>query len=89
MTEHKLLKYLSKSFELPIDDKRLTPVVLTNSKGTYLERYCRNPLENSIKWWAKPGRNSTEGLEWLKENLKFKIGHLDNIALYVWFGTVI
>ena len=33
------------------------------------------------------GRNSTEGLEWLKENLKSKIGHLDNIALYVWFGT--
>jgi hypothetical protein len=50
-------------------------------KGKYLERYCQNPLENSIKWWAKPGRNSTEGLEWLKENLKYKIGHLDNIAL--------
>jgi hypothetical protein len=33
------------------------------------------------------GRISTEGLEWLKENLKSKIGHLDNIALYVWFGT--
>ena len=87
MTEHKLLKYLSKTFELPVDNKRLTPVVLTDSKGKYLERYCQNPLENSIKWWAKPGRNSTEGLEWLKENLKYKIGHLDNIALYVWFGT--
>ena len=87
MTKHKLLKYLSKTFELPVDNKRLTPVVLTDSKGKYLERYCQNPLENSIKWWAKPGRNSTEGLEWLKENLKYKIGHLDNIALYVWFGT--
>jgi hypothetical protein len=53
-----------------------------------LERYCQNPLENSIKWWAKPGRNSTEGLEWLKENLNYKIGHLDNIALYV-FGASI
>jgi hypothetical protein len=29
----------------------------------------------------------SERLEWLKENLKYKIGHLDNIALYVWFGT--
>ena len=36
MTEHKLLKYLSKTFELPVDDKRLTPVVLTDSKGKYL-----------------------------------------------------
>jgi hypothetical protein len=70
---HKLLKYLSKTFELPVDNKRLTPVVLTDSKGKYLERYCQNPLENSIKWWAKPGRNSTEGLELLKENLKYKI----------------
>ena len=38
MTEHKLLKYLSKTFELPVDDKRLTPVVLTDSIGKYLER---------------------------------------------------
>ena len=55
MTEHKLLKYLSKTFELPVDDKRLTPVVLTDSKGKYLERYSRNPLENSIK--KNGGRN--------------------------------
>jgi hypothetical protein len=49
MTEHKLLKYLSKTFELPVDNKRLTPVVLTDSKGKYLEPYCKNPLENSMK----------------------------------------
>jgi hypothetical protein len=29
MTEHKLLKYLSKTVELPEGDKHLTPVVLT------------------------------------------------------------
>jgi hypothetical protein len=28
-----------------------------------------------------------QGLDWLRENLEAKIGHLDNISLYVWLGT--
>jgi hypothetical protein len=49
MTEHKLLKYLSKTVELPEGDKHLTPVVFTDSKGTCLERYSQNILANSIQ----------------------------------------
>ncbi|CAG2223970.1 unnamed protein product [Mytilus edulis] len=87
MTEHKLLKYLAKPFVIPAGVKQLTPVVFTDSKGKYLERYCRNSVENSIKWWNQSGRSSSQALVWLKQNLEYKIGHLDNIALYVWFGT--
>ncbi|CAC5400783.1 unnamed protein product [Mytilus coruscus] len=87
MTDHKLLKYLSKPFVIPVGVKQLTPVIFTDSKGKYLEPYCINSVENSIKWWSQSGRSSSQALEWLKQNLEFKIGHLDNIALYVWFGT--
>jgi hypothetical protein len=62
MTEHKLLKYLSKTVELPEGDKHLTPVVFTDSKGTCLERYSQNILANSIKWWSQSGRSSTKKL---------------------------
>jgi hypothetical protein len=62
MTEHKLLKYLSNTFELPEGDKHLTPVVFTDSKGTSLERYSQNILANSIKWWSQSGRSSTKKL---------------------------
>ncbi|VDI12915.1 Hypothetical predicted protein [Mytilus galloprovincialis] len=87
MTEHKLLKYLAKPFVIPAGVKQLTPVVFTDSKGKYLEKYCRNSVENGIKWWNQSGRSSSQALVWLKQNLEYKIGHLDNIALYVWFGT--
>lgn len=87
MTEHKLLKYLSKTFEPPEGQQKLVPVVLTDSKGKYINYQCKTGFENNIKWWYKSGRNSSEGLEWLKENIDHKIGHLDNISLYIWLGT--
>lgn len=87
MTEHKLLKYLRQRFDPPTGDDRLTPVILTDSKGRYLSYQCKTPFENSIKWWGESGRSSGQGLGWLRDNIEQKIGHLDNIHLYVWLGT--
>ena len=84
MTEHKLLKYIGRRFEPPTGEKLLTPIVRTDSKGKYI---LRQSIENNIKWWFQSGRTSGQGLDWLRENLEAKIGHLDNISLYVWLGT--
>jgi hypothetical protein len=87
MTDHKLLRYISKTFVLPSDPIRLVPVIITDSKEKYIKNYCISPIENSIKWWFKPGQNSTQGLAWLRDSLETRIGYLDNISLYVWLGT--
>ncbi|CAG2220939.1 unnamed protein product [Mytilus edulis] len=87
MTEHKLEKYLKKTFNPPIGPSRLVPVVLSDSKARYLQSECKLSPEIDIKWWFKSGQTSTSGLAWLKDNLASKIGHLDNISLYVWLGT--
>ena len=87
MTDHKLLRYISKTFVLPSDPVRLVPVIITDSKAKYIKNYCINPVENRIKWWFKPGQNSTQGLAWLRDSLETRIGYLDNISLYVWLGT--
>lgn len=87
MTEHKLLKYLKQRFEPPSGDKVLTPVILTDSKAKYLLSQCKTPFENSIRWWFESGRTSAQGLEWIRDNIEQKVGHLDNIHLYIWLGT--
>jgi hypothetical protein len=46
-----------------------------------------NIVEQSIKWWCRAGRNSTQALDWLRQNIDEQIGHYDNIALYIWIGT--
>jgi hypothetical protein len=43
------------------------PVIITDSKAKYIKNYCINPIENSIKWWFKPGQNSTQCLAWLMD----------------------
>ena len=83
MTDHKLLRYISKTFVLPSDPVRLVPVFITDSKAKYIKNYCINPVENRIKWWFKTGQNSTQGLAWLRDSLETRIGYLDNISLYV------
>ncbi|CAG2244624.1 unnamed protein product [Mytilus edulis] len=87
MTEHKLEKYLKKEFIPPTSPASLTPVIISDSKGRYLENQCTTAFEKNIKWWYKSGQTSSQGLAWLKNNLASKIGHLDNISLYVWLGT--
>lgn len=78
---------MSKQFQAPSGGRQLVRVVLTNSKGRYLNSLCRNEVELSIKWWNQSGRTTKQGLKWLQDNLDTKIVHLDNISLYVWLGT--
>ena len=82
MTEHKLEKYLKKTFNPPIGPSRLVPVVLSDSKARYLQSECKLSPEVDIKWWFKSGQKSTDGLAWLKDNLASKIGHLDNKQIH-------
>ena len=67
--------------------KQLTPVVLTDNKGKYLQPYCQSGVEKEIKWRWQSGRRTEDGFRWLLDNLDRETGHLDNILLIVWLGT--
>jgi hypothetical protein len=65
-----------KTFVLPSDPIRLVPVIITDSKAKYIKNYCINPIENSIKWWFKPGQNSTQGLAFQDGSYIYSISKL-------------
>ena len=87
MTEKKLQKYLKRKLPPIIGHQTLSPIILTDSKAKYLIDYCTSEIELQIKWRFRGGRNSSQGFNWLQQNLDKEIGHLDNIHLYVWLGT--
>lgn len=87
MSEAKLRKYLKKPIQPVTGHKTLTPVLFSDSKGKYLQRQQCGGIDSHIKFWCKSGRTTAEGLQWLGDNLETKIGHLDNISVYVWLGT--
>jgi len=44
-------------------------------------------VDQRIKFCCKSSRNTTKGLNWIRDHLDYKIGNLGNISLYVWLGT--
>ena len=87
MSKGKLQKYLARPFEIPTGSKTITPIILSDSKGFNLKEQVTNIVEQNIKWWCKPGRDSTQTLNWIRQNISDQIGHYDKIALYIWIGT--
>ena len=87
MSIAKLNKYLRKTPPPLTGTKRLTPVLFSDSKGNYLEKVIKPGIDHHIKFWNAKSRTTTLGLNWLRENLGQKIGHLDKISIYIWIGT--
>ena len=87
MTERKLQKYLNKTLPPVVGSRKLTPVILTDSKAKYLIRHCSSTAESQIRWRFRRGQSTERGFQWLNRNLDREMGHLDNIHLYVWLGT--
>ena len=65
MSNNKLLKYLHRPYTECKGNKIHTPVVLTDSKGKWLERKVSLPTEKEVKWWIKSGQTCKEGYKWL------------------------
>ncbi|CAC5425531.1 unnamed protein product [Mytilus coruscus] len=87
MTENKLRKYLRKSVSPERGVKFRTPVVLSDSKGIYLQNQSDSSAIDHIRWWVKRGAKSAERVAWLRDNIKEKIQHLGPIHIYIWLGT--
>ncbi|CAG2231547.1 unnamed protein product [Mytilus edulis] len=87
MSTTKLNKYLRQPTTPITGKKKLTPVLFADSKGNYLEKQIKPGIDHHIKFWCAKSRTTSKGLHWLQQNLAHKIGHLDNISIYIWLGT--
>ena len=64
-----------------------TPLVLSDSKGNWLQKHVRYDAEKDLLWAAKGGASVQDRLEWLKTNLAEEKESHGDIWLYVWLGT--
>ena len=87
MSFNKLLKFLWGPLKHPRGDRILTPVVLADSKGSYLHSEVVTYIEREIVWRFKSGATIKDGRIFLEENIDSLVREFGNISLYVWFGT--
>ncbi|VDI17132.1 Hypothetical predicted protein [Mytilus galloprovincialis] len=89
MTEkvkNKLNKFFSKPRLITEVNRKLQPVVLTDSKGN-INRHVAHNAERDIIWWTKRGSKLEQSTNWRKKNIASKIIRHGNIWLYAWLGT--
>lgn len=89
MTTNKLVKFLNETagFDTDLPPLKITPVVLSDSKASYLKSQVTTNFEQQIVWWYRSGWNSEQGLKFLRDNIDQAIRQHGNIHLYVWLGT--
>ncbi|CAG2228620.1 unnamed protein product [Mytilus edulis] len=89
MTTNKLRKYIARQQPTVQGIQRRTPILLSDSKGTRLEREIQsdNSIHDKIVFKCKPGASTQQCVDWLKENFKTEIKNFGDIHLYVWAAT--
>ena len=89
MSNVKLVKFINKTTVAPTSRKKYTPVILSESKGKWLNEKVNstNQVENEIIWWSKGGSKSKNRYDWLRRNIQYKINQLGPIWIYIWIGT--
>lgn len=87
MSENKLRKFINKQIPPLSGKKRLQPIVLSDSKGRYIERFYRDTTEKQLIIISQSGLKAEESKKWLKRNIAKKIIEHGDIWLYIWIGT--
>ena len=72
MNEDKIDKYFSKCLDLGKDlpRRKLTPIILTDSKAHYLYQESGSRLEHGIVWLYEPGLRAEDGMKWISTQLQ-------------------
>ena len=60
MTTNKLVKFLNETagFDIDLPPLKITPVVLSDSKASYLKSQVLTNFEQQVVWWYHSGWNS-------------------------------
>jgi hypothetical protein len=88
MSENKLRMFNKQTPPLT-GKKRLQPIVLSDSKGRYIEKFYRDFTEKQLIIISQSGLKAEESKQWLKRNILVdrKIIEHGDIWLYIWIGT--
>ena len=67
MSLRKLQKYFRNTdgYDIDLPPLRITPIVIIDSKGVYLEQISNSQLERCVVWKCAKARNSSVGLEYI------------------------
>jgi len=65
MSENKLRKFINKQTPPLAGKKRLQPIVLSDSKGRYIEKFYRDTTEKQLII-SQSGLKAEESKKWLK-----------------------
>ena len=89
MSLKSLEKYLERNPVIqPRTQRNRTPIIVSDSKGSRLERCVQNiQPESSIVWECKGDRNSFQAAQFVKANLEYYVSKYGNILLVIWTGT--
>ena len=89
MNEDKIDKYFSKCLDLDKDlpRRKLTPIILTDSKAHYLYQESGSRLEHGIVWLYEPGLRAEDGMKWISTQLQDLQERFGKFELFVFLGT--
>lgn len=87
MSEIKLEKFSNKPIIEPEGVKTYTPIIYSDSKGTFLRDNIFHPLQENIVWNCFKGSKSRDSVKWLEKNIKSLVLKYNKIWLYIWIGT--
>ena len=73
MSENKLRKFINKQTPPLTGRKRLQPIVLSDSKGRYIEILYSDTTEKQLIMISQSGLKAEESKQWLKRNITRKI----------------
>ena len=63
------------------------PIVLSDSKASYLKDVASSIIESEIEWWYSPGWDTNSGRLYLLSKIEEAILTYGRLHLYVWLGT--
>ncbi|MES9904148.1 MAG: hypothetical protein ABW168_15920 [Sedimenticola sp.] len=87
MSEKKLQKYLSQEPSASGQRKpNKIPIILTDSKGKYLQPFCQQGAKSDIIWINKSGKTTDFYVRWLESNVQ-RISKDGDVHMLIWIGT--
>lgn len=73
---------------LPSGTQDTTVIIVSDSKGRYLQKQIRNiDPERNIIWESSPGRNSQQATDFILQNIDSWKSKYGSILILVWTGT--
>ena len=60
-----LESFESVSLSQDLPQRKLTPIILSDSKGNYLKREVRNQIEKGTIWKNRKGQTAYDGIDWV------------------------